>query len=77
MVSNKADLANLFIGTLKGAAFKWFLNPPEGTIHNYSELEKFFLTRFFKDDSESPCLFSSLQIERTTSKDFEELRSTA
>jgi len=42
----------LFIGTLKGIAFKWFMKLPEGSIKNWGDLEKPFLTRFFEDYSE-------------------------
>ena len=36
---------------LKGH-FEWFMKLLEGSIKNWSDLEKLFLTRFFKDDSE-------------------------
>jgi len=42
----------LFIGTLKGLAFEWFMKLPEGSIKNWGDLEKLFLTRIFEDDSE-------------------------
>jgi len=42
----------LFIGTLKGIAFEWFMKLPEGFIKNWGDLEKRFLTHFFEDDSE-------------------------
>ena len=45
-------MARLFIGTLKGLAFEWFMKLPEGSIKNWGDLEKIFLTRFFEDDSE-------------------------
>ena len=51
VVDNDAILARLFIGTLKGLAFKWFMKLPEGSIKNWSDLEKLFLTCFFEDDS--------------------------
>ena len=34
VVSNDAILARLFIGTLKGIAFEWFMKLPEGSIKN-------------------------------------------
>jgi len=34
VVSNDAILPRLFIGTLKGIAFEWFMKPPEGFIKN-------------------------------------------
>lgn len=42
-------LAHLFIVTLKGVTFEWFLKLVEGSIHSWSGLEKLFLTRFFED----------------------------
>ena len=42
----------LFIGTLKGLAFEWFIKLQEGSIKNWGDLEKLFLTRFFENDSE-------------------------
>jgi len=41
----------LFIGTLKGIAFEWFMKLPEGSIKNRGGLEKLLLTCFFEDDS--------------------------
>ena len=41
----------MFIGSLKGIAFEWFMKHPEGSIKNWGDLEKLFLTRFYKDDS--------------------------
>ena len=52
MVDNDAILARLFIGTLKGLAFEWFMKLPENFIKNWSDLEKLFLTRFFEEDLE-------------------------
>jgi len=34
VVDNDAILARLFIGTLKGLAFEWFMKLPEGSIKN-------------------------------------------
>jgi len=51
VVANDAILASLFIGTLKGLTFEWFMKLPEGSIKNWDNLEKLFLTRFFEDDS--------------------------
>jgi len=34
VVDNDVILARLFIGTLKGLAFKWFMKLPEGSIKN-------------------------------------------
>ena len=51
IVSNDVIMARLFIGTLKGIAFEWFMKLPESSIKNLGDLEKLFLARFFKDDS--------------------------
>ena len=45
-------LARLFIGSLKGVAFEWFMKLPAGSIKIWANLEKLFLARFFEDDSE-------------------------
>ena len=50
-IDNDAILAHLFIDTLKGLAFEWFMKLPEGSIKNWGDLKKFFLTRFFEDNS--------------------------
>ena len=52
VVTNDTILVCLFIGTLKGIAFEWFMKLRKGSIKNWGDLEKIFLTRFFKDDSE-------------------------
>ena len=51
-VDNDVILVRLFIGTLKGLAFEWFMKLPKDSIKNWGDLEKLFLTRFFEDDSE-------------------------
>ena len=45
-------MAYLFIGTLKGVAFEWFKKLPTGSIKKLANLEKLFLSCFFKDDTE-------------------------
>jgi len=45
-------MAHLFIGTLKGVAFKWFMKLLADSIKTWADLEKLFLARFFKDDTE-------------------------
>ena len=45
-------MAHLFIGTLKGVAFEWFMKLSAGSIKTWAYLEKLFLTRFFEDDTE-------------------------
>jgi len=48
---NNAILAHLFIGTLKGVAFDWFMELPAGSIKTCTNLEKLFLAHFFEDGS--------------------------
>ena len=45
-------MARLFIGTLKGVAFEWFIKLPAGLIKTWANLEKLFLARFFEDNTE-------------------------
>ena len=45
-------MAHLFIGTLKGVAFEWFMKFPAGSIKTWANLEIFFLARFFEYDTE-------------------------
>ena len=52
VVSNDAIMARLFIGTLKGVAFEWFMKLHAGSIKTWADLEKLFLARFFEDDTE-------------------------
>jgi len=40
IVSNDAIMARLFIGTLKGVAFEWFMKLPAGSIKAWAELKK-------------------------------------
>ena len=49
VVSNDAILAHIFIDTLKGVAFEWFMKLPACSIKNWADLEKLFLSRFFED----------------------------
>ena len=64
----------MFIDTLKGLAFEWFMKLPEGSIKNWGELEKLFLTRFFEDDSEikMPTLLAIKQRKGDSIKTFVE-----
>ena len=45
-------MAHLFIGTLKGVTFEWFMKLFAGSIEKWVDLEKLFLARFFEDDTE-------------------------
>jgi len=60
----------LFIGTPKGLAFEWFMKLPEGSIKNWIDLEKLFLTCFLEDDSEitMPTLLATKQRRESQSK---------
>jgi len=40
VVSNDAIMARLFVGTLKGVAFEWFMKHPVGSIKTWANLEK-------------------------------------
>ena len=51
IVSNDAIMTRLFIGTLKGVAFEWFMKLPTSSIKKWVDLEKLFLAHFFKDDT--------------------------
>ena len=50
-MSNDAILVRLFISTLKRVAFEWFIKLHAGSIRKWADLEKFFLARFFEDDT--------------------------
>jgi len=52
VVSNDAIMTCLFIGTLKGLAFEWFMKLPVDSIKTWADLEKLFLACFFQDDTE-------------------------
>jgi len=45
-------MARLFIGTLKGVTFEWFMKLHAGSIKTCVDLEKEFLACFFEDDIE-------------------------
>ena len=45
-------MAHLFISTLKGVAFEWFMKLPTFSIKTWADLEKLFLTHFFEDNAE-------------------------
>jgi len=72
VIDNDAILACLFIGTLKGLTFEWFMKLPEGSIKNWGDLEKLFLTHFFEDDSEviMPTLLATKQRKGESIKSF-------
>jgi len=64
----------LFIGTLEGISFEWFMKLSEGSIKNWGDLKKLFLTRFFKDNSEitMPTLLATRQRKGESIKAFVE-----
>ena len=74
VVSNDVIMAHLFIGTLKGVAFEWFMKLPAGSIKKWADLKKLFLARFFKDDIEVsvPTLLTTKQKKRESIKAFVE-----
>jgi len=45
-------MARLFIGTLKGVAFDWLRSLPSISINSWIDLETWFLSRFYEDDTE-------------------------
>ena len=65
---------HLFICTLKGLAFEWFMKLPKVSIKKWGDLEKLFLTRFFEDDSEvtMPTLLATKQQRGESVKAFVE-----
>ena len=67
-------MARLFIGTLKGIAFEWFMKLPAGSINKWADLEILFLARFFEDDSEVsiPTLLGTKQKKGEAIKTFVE-----
>jgi len=52
VIDNDAIMARLFIGTLKGVAFDWFRSLPSDSINSWVDLETWFLSRFYEDDTE-------------------------
>ena len=63
VASNDAIMASLFIGTLKGLTFEWFMKLSANSIKTWADLEKLFLAHFFEDDAEisMPTLFAAKQ----------------
>jgi len=45
-------MACLFIGTLTGVAYEWFMKLPASSIKTWANLKKLFLARLFEDDTE-------------------------
>jgi len=45
-------MARLFISTLKRVSFDWFRSFPLGSINSWINLETWFLSRFYEDDTE-------------------------
>jgi len=66
--SNDAIMARLFISTLKGVAIEWFMKLPASYIKKWTDLEKLFMARFFKDDIEVSCQLFLLQSKRKESQ---------
>nr|ABD63158.1 hypothetical protein 20.t00010 [Asparagus officinalis] len=79
VVANDAILTRLFIGTLKGVAFEWFMKLPAGSIQKWVDLERLFLARFFEDDTEVsvPTLLATKQRKGESIKAYELLEFSA
>jgi len=77
VVSNDAIMARLFIGTVKGVVFEWFMKLSASSIKICADLEKLFLACFFEDDTEFQCQLSLQPSKRKdsltkpSSRDFE------
>jgi len=69
-------MAHLFIGTLKGVTFEWFMKLPAGSIEKWVDLKKLFLARFFEDDTEVslPTLLATKQKKGESIRAFVERR---
>jgi len=67
-------MTRLFIGTLKGVAFEWFMKLPASSIKTWADLEKLFLARFFEGDIEIsvPTLLAAKQKKGESIKTFVE-----
>ena len=51
VIDNDAIMERLFIGTLKGVSFGWFRSLPSSSINSWIDLETWFLSRFYEDDT--------------------------
>ena len=67
-------MAHLFIATLKGATFEWFMKLSTSSIKTWADLEKLFLSHFFKDNIEIfvPTLLATKQKKGESFKTFVE-----
>lgn len=72
VIGNDALMIRLFIGTLKGIAFDWFLTLPLGSINSWTDLEARFLSHFYEDNIEGsmPTLIKEKQRKGKEVKDF-------
>ena len=61
IVSNDAIMAHLFIGTLKGVAFEWFIKLRVGSIEKWSISRSFSWCYSSKTISKYPCKLSLLK----------------
>jgi len=68
-------MTHLFIGTLKGVAFEWFMKFPAGSIKKWADLEKLFFAWFFEDNIEVsvPTLIATKQKKGELIKAFVEI----
>src|SRR3954467_6541526 len=51
-MGNDPVRTRLFISTVKGVAFEWFLKLPKGSITCWDDLEALFLSRFFAEEAD-------------------------
>ena len=65
-------MAHLFIGTLKGVAFEWFMKLPAGYIKKWVDFKKLFLKQFFEDNTKVsvPTLLATKQEKGESIKTF-------
>ena len=72
VIGNDAIMARLFIGTLKGVAFDWFRSLPPGSVNSWIDLETWFLSRFYEDDTEVTMdkLLSTVQKKGESVRDY-------
>jgi len=67
-------MGRLFINTLKGVAFNWFMKLSASSIKKCADLEKLFLAHFFEEDTEIsiPTLLTTKQKKGESVKTFVE-----
>ena len=65
-------MTRLFIGTLKGVVFEWFMKLSVGSIKTWADLKKLFLACCFEDNTEveMPTLLTTKQKKGESIKAF-------